>query len=120
MYSVTFDRGGEFTFHDILKHAGVDTYFCDPGCPHQKGHVENRNGKMRYSMFSGFDFRLLTQAHLNHIVAGINSENIKNQNCSPSKAPQRDLGTIGESYAISLGSLCRSLMTLSPNRSRNP
>jgi len=36
--SVTFDNGSEFAQH---KRLNVDTYFCDPASPHQKGTVEN-------------------------------------------------------------------------------
>ena len=83
MFSVTFDRGGEFTFHDILKKAGVETFFCNPGCPDEKGLVENRNGCIRYTLEKGYDFRNLTQAGLNHIVANINDNIVVKQHCSP-------------------------------------
>lgn len=42
--SMTFDRGTEFANHQEL---GIDTYFCDPGSPWQKGSVENMNGRIR-------------------------------------------------------------------------
>lgn len=42
--SMTFDRGGEFANHKDL---GINTYFCDPGSPWQKGSVENMNGRIR-------------------------------------------------------------------------
>ena len=59
--TVTFDRGGEFAFHHLLK--VVVAYFCDPGCPNQKGLVENRIGKMRYSFESSMDFSDLNQGY---------------------------------------------------------
>ena len=84
MFSVTFDCGGEFTFHDILKSAGVDKYFCKPGCPNQKVLVENRNGMTRFSLEKSFDFRNLTQSGLNHFVnVSINDNIVVRQNCSP-------------------------------------
>ncbi len=43
--SITFDNGSEFTQHHVL---GVDTYFCDPGKPWQKGSVEHLNWMVRY------------------------------------------------------------------------
>jgi IS30 family transposase len=42
--SMTFDRGTEFANHMELE---IDTYFCDPGSPWQKGAVENMNGRIR-------------------------------------------------------------------------
>jgi len=42
--SMTFDRGTEFANHQEL---GIDTYFCDPSSPWQKGLVENMNGRIR-------------------------------------------------------------------------
>lgn len=42
--SITFDNGGEFAAHKSLK---LDTYFCDPHSPWQKGAVENAIGRLR-------------------------------------------------------------------------
>lgn len=42
--SITFDNGGEFARHKSLD---VDTYFCDPHSPWQKGAVENAIGRLR-------------------------------------------------------------------------
>ena len=42
--SITFDRGKEFAYH---KNLGIDTYFCNPHSPWQKGSVENLNGRVR-------------------------------------------------------------------------
>lgn len=38
--SITFDNGSEFSSHNRLKQKLVETYFCDPGSPWQKGQVE--------------------------------------------------------------------------------
>lgn len=45
--SMTFDNGTEFAAHSQLKTLGIDTYFCDPGKPWQKGSIENLNGMLR-------------------------------------------------------------------------
>jgi IS30 family transposase len=42
--SITFDNGGEFAAHKSLR---LDTYFCDPHSPWQKGAVENAIGRLR-------------------------------------------------------------------------
>jgi IS30 family transposase len=46
--SITFDRGLEFTgWRALMKATGIDVWFCDPQSPHQKGAVENANGRIR-------------------------------------------------------------------------
>ena len=47
--SITFDNGGEFAWHTLVKQAfpGLQTYFCDPYASWQKGMVENTNGRLR-------------------------------------------------------------------------
>ena len=46
--TMTFDNGSEFAEHERLKaELGIDTYFCDPGSPWQKGGIENLNGVSR-------------------------------------------------------------------------
>ena len=45
--SITFDNGTEFADHIRLKECDIDTYFCDPGSPWQKGSVEHCNGMLR-------------------------------------------------------------------------
>jgi len=46
--SMTFDRGFEFMSYPLLsKNYGVQSYFCDPQKPWQKGSVENNNGRLR-------------------------------------------------------------------------
>lgn len=45
--SITFDNGTEFVHHQLLKdHLGMDTYFCDPHSPWQKGQVEKTNAML--------------------------------------------------------------------------
>ncbi len=46
--SMTFDNGTEFYRHDDLtQNFGINTYFCDPHKPWQKGSVENMNARLR-------------------------------------------------------------------------
>lgn len=46
--SVTFDNGGEFARHAILRDMfDLKTYFCDAYASWQKGGVENSNGRIR-------------------------------------------------------------------------
>ncbi len=45
--SITFDNGSEFFDHHRFNDMKIDTYFCDPATPSQKGSVENFNGVLR-------------------------------------------------------------------------
>lgn len=46
--SATFDRGSEFAAHRYLNTSlAMQTYFCDPHAPWQKGANENFNGRLR-------------------------------------------------------------------------
>jgi IS30 family transposase len=46
--SITFDRGTEFAGYGTLKKKlGIESYFCAPQAPWQKGTVENTNGRLR-------------------------------------------------------------------------
>jgi IS30 family transposase len=46
--SLTFDNGTEFALHyRLTEQLGIDTFFCDPHAPWQKGGIENAIGRMR-------------------------------------------------------------------------
>ena len=46
--TITFDNGNEFALHHKLTPStGLETFFCDPHSPWQKGGVENAIGRMR-------------------------------------------------------------------------
>jgi IS30 family transposase len=46
--SITFDNGGEFALHrNLSEHLAMDTWFCDPHSPWQRGAIENTNGVVR-------------------------------------------------------------------------
>jgi IS30 family transposase len=45
--TLTFDNGTEFARHYELAAQGIDTFFCDPHAPWQKGGIENAIGRMR-------------------------------------------------------------------------
>lgn len=49
MLTITFDNGTEGSEHYKLREyiPGVETFFCDPYAPYQKGGVENINGIIR-------------------------------------------------------------------------
>ena len=60
-HSVTFDNGTEFArCHRLEKHLGMELYYAEPGCPHQRGTNENTNGLIRQFYPKGTDFRGVT------------------------------------------------------------
>lgn len=59
--SLTFDNGTEFAEHYRI---GLDTYFCDPHAPWQKGGVENAIGRIRRFLPRKTDLLGLTQEQI--------------------------------------------------------
>jgi transposase, IS30 family len=71
--TVSFDNGNEFAEHHSLhKPLGVQTFFCDPHSPWQKGGVENSIGRLRRSLPRKTDLRLITPAALKRLVQRLN------------------------------------------------
>jgi IS30 family transposase len=76
--SFTFDNGKENHLHYKLKNDyGIDTYFCHPYSPYEKGQVENFNMLLRRYFPKGTDFSKITQAELNEAVNEINNSPMK-------------------------------------------
>lgn len=66
--SVTFDNGAEFTNHFMLNALGIQTYFCDPASPWQKGSCENFNGLVREELPFDTKPHTITQENLDQIA----------------------------------------------------
>ncbi|MGH9593350.1 MAG: IS30 family transposase [Bryobacteraceae bacterium] len=46
--TITFDNGTEFArHHSLTQSLGIQTFFCDPHAPWQKGGIENAIGRLR-------------------------------------------------------------------------
>jgi transposase, IS30 family len=72
--SITFDNGTEFYRHQrIASLLNIQTYFCDPRAPWQKGGIENAIGRLRRALPRKTDLAALPQAHLNAIIANYNN-----------------------------------------------
>jgi transposase, IS30 family len=71
--SITFDNGTEFAMHYRLQETGIQTYFCDPGSPWQKGSVENSNGALRRYLPFKVPANSITQEILNKVADIINN-----------------------------------------------
>jgi IS30 family transposase len=68
--SITFDNGSEFAKHTKLNEMGIDTYFCDPGSPWQKGAIEHLNGMLRRYL----PFKMLATQITNDMVQQANKK----------------------------------------------
>src|SRR5947208_9503364 len=72
--TVSFDNGTEFAEHHRLHEAlGVETFFCDPHSPWQKGGVENSIGRLRRSLPRKTDLKSLTEADIKRYVQRLNN-----------------------------------------------
>jgi len=71
--TVSFDNGNEFAEHHRLHQTlGVQTFFCDPHSPWQKGGVENSIGRLRRLLPRKTDLKLITAADLKRHVQRLN------------------------------------------------
>jgi IS30 family transposase len=71
--TISFDNGTEFAEHHRLhKTLGVQTFFCDPHSPWQKGGVENSIGRLRRSLPRKTDLNCITAADLKRHVQRLN------------------------------------------------
>lgn len=66
--SITFDNGTEFArCRRLEQHLGMELYFAEPGCPHQRGTNENTNGLIRQYFPKGTDFRDVTHYEVREV-----------------------------------------------------
>lgn len=71
--TITFDNGTEFASHHRLRNQlGLDTFFCDPHSPWQKGGVENAIGRMRRYLPRKTNLDTLSPAQINAMVRRYN------------------------------------------------
>lgn len=72
--SITFDNGTEFTrHHRIASQLELDTFFCDPHAPWQKGGVENAIGRLRKTLPRKTNLDSLSPDDLDAILARQNN-----------------------------------------------
>jgi len=72
--TVSFDNGTEFAEHHRLhKPLGVQTFFCDPHSPWQKGGVENSIGRLRRYLPRKTDLNSITAADIKRYVRRLNN-----------------------------------------------
>jgi IS30 family transposase len=89
--TLTMDNGTEFANHyELTKHLNMQTYFCNPHSPWQKGGIENINGRLRRYLPLSTDISSLSQTDLQILALQMNSTPRK---CLGYKAPIEVLST---------------------------
>lgn len=80
--SITFDNGSENAHHYHLKtfFENLQTYFCDPYKPYQKGTVENIVGLIRQFIPKGEDLNTYTNEEIQEIEDKLNHRPRKRHN----------------------------------------
>ncbi len=72
--SITFDNGGEFARHALLRNMlSATTYFCDAYSSWQKGGVENTNGRFRRWLPRSIDLDQISDEDIQEIAMTLNS-----------------------------------------------
>jgi IS30 family transposase len=72
--TITFDNGTEFAQHLLLvDRLGIQTFFCDPHSPWQKGTIENAIGRLRRFLPRNTNLRAIDGETLNACIAAYNS-----------------------------------------------
>ena len=72
--TLTQDNGTEFADHHKLRDSlGINTYFCNPHSPWQKGGIENANGRLRRYLPRKTDIRKCTPSQFKAIAHACNN-----------------------------------------------
>ena len=71
--TVTFDNGTEFAQHHTLHAWGLETFFCEPHAPWQKGGIENAIGRLRRTLPRKTDLATLSDEHFTRLVQAYNN-----------------------------------------------
>jgi transposase, IS30 family len=71
--TITFDNGTEFARHQMLHRLAIDTFFCDPYAPWQKGGIENAIGRMRRFMPRKTDLATLPSKRFKALITAYNN-----------------------------------------------
>jgi len=71
--TVTFDNGTEFAYHYRLHRLAMETFFCDPHAPWQKGGIENAIGRVRRFIPRKTDLATLSDDQFHARLAAYNN-----------------------------------------------
>ena len=70
--TVTFDNGTEFARHHYLHALGIETFFCDPHAPWQKGGIEHAIGRLRRTLPRKTDLATLSAQRFHRFIHAYN------------------------------------------------
>jgi IS30 family transposase len=74
LYTITFDNGKEFAYHDKIKQAlGAANYFAHPYCSWERGLNENHNGLIRQYLPKAMPLEQLTNQQIKTIQDRLNN-----------------------------------------------
>lgn len=71
--TITFDNGTEFARHRELHRISMQTFFCDPHAPWQKGGIENAIGRMRRFLPRKSDLSTLSNRRFRALLSAYNN-----------------------------------------------
>jgi IS30 family transposase len=71
--TMTFDNGTEFSHHAKLHRINLNTFFCDPHSPWQKGSIENAIGRLRRFLPRKTDLASLNDTDFNACIRTYNN-----------------------------------------------
>jgi transposase, IS30 family len=71
--TITFDNGTEFARHTRLHRLDLQTFFCDPYAPWQKGGIENAIGRMRRLIPRKTDLATISDRHFTALLQAYNA-----------------------------------------------
>jgi IS30 family transposase len=72
--TLTCDNGGEFAAHwRVTAWTGIAAYFCDPGCPGQRGSIENTHGRLRKPLPRRTNLAEISDAEIARLVHNLNT-----------------------------------------------
>lgn len=96
--SLAFDNGTEFALHyRLTEKLAVQTYFCDPHAPWQKGGVENAIGRLRRRLPRNTDLATLSPRQIAGIVKAYNETPRK---CLDFKTPAEAFSILKSTVAL--------------------
>jgi len=96
--TISFDNGTEFAEHHRLHEAlGVQTFFCDPHSPWQKGGVENAIGRLRRGLPRRTDLDTLEPSAIDNQVRRLNNTPRK---CLGFKTPAEAFAKLKSTVAL--------------------
>jgi transposase, IS30 family len=96
--TISFDNGTEFAEHHRLHRSlGIQTFFCDPHSPWQKGGVENAIGRLRRSLPRKTDLKSISAGALNQFLQRLNNTPRK---CLDFKTPAEAFSLLKSTVAL--------------------